>query len=356
MKLFTVGPVEMYQDQMNIGGQQVPYFRNEEFSEVVFDCKNKLKQLVNANQNDDVIILTASGTAAMEATIMNCFTQQDKVLIINGGTFGQRFTDICNVHKIPFIEIKLSDGEALTQEHLDNIDTKGLTGLLVNIHETSTGQLYDIEMLSHYCVSHDMVFVVDAISSMFADHFDFNKYHVDVAIVSSQKALALAPGISLVIVCERMIKDRINQIDSHIVYLDFKDHLKNGKRGQTPFTPAVRLIYELQNRLSYLLKIGIAQQIEQTKEIALDFRKKLKEINLNYPEYPISNAETVVIFPNNDADIVGDKLKNDYGYIINPNGGEKAKKMFRVAHIGNHSLSDNADLIDAIKIIMDNNK
>ena len=113
MKLFTVGPVEMYEEQLNIGGLQFAYFRNEEFSQVVFDCKSNLKKLINANDEDDVIILTASGTAAMEATVMNCFTSKDKVLIVNGGTFGQRFVDICDIHQIPYIELRLEENEAL---------------------------------------------------------------------------------------------------------------------------------------------------------------------------------------------------------------------------------------------------
>lgn len=354
MKLFTVGPVEMFDDQMNIGGQQVPYFRNDEFSKVVFDCKNNLKKLINAGEKDDVIFLTASGTAAMEATVINCFTPEDKVLIINGGTFGQRFVDICQIHRIPFVEIKLCENETLTQRHLDNIDKNGLTGLLVNIHETSTGQLYNIEMLSQYCDKNGLIFVVDAISSMFADSFDFSKYNVDAVIVSSQKALALAPGLAIVVVSQQMIEKRINVIDSHSMYLDFKEHLKNGLRGQTPFTPAVRLIYELQNRLQYLSSIGMEQQVKNTETIALDFRNKLTNIGLKYPCYPLSNAETVVLFPQLNADVVGNHLKDDYGYIINPNGGDKAKKMFRVAHIGNHTLEDNDLLIDAIKEIMNN--
>lgn len=353
MKLFTVGPVEMYEEQMEIGGQQVPYFRNQEFSNVVFDCKEGFKKLIHANEKDDVIFLTASGTAAMEATIMNCFTKEDKVIVINGGTFGQRFVELCQIHQIPYQEIKLEENEALTSEHLAPYNQQGFTGLLVNIHETSTGQLYDIEMLSDFAQSNNLYFVVDAISSMFADAFDFSQYKIDVAIVSSQKALSLAPGLSVVVVSERMIEERIQVIDSHIMYLDFKSHLKNGERGQTPFTPAVRLIYELQNRIHQLLEIGIENQVRNTQELAYDFRAQLDEIGLQYPNYPLSCAETVVLFPNKNADVVGQRLKEEYGYVINPNGGEKAKLMFRVAHIGNHTKEDNKLMIQAMKEIME---
>lgn len=350
MKLFTVGPVEMYDEQMEIGGQQVPYFRNQEFSNVVFDCKESLKQLIHAKEEDDVIFLTASGTAAMEATIMNCFTSKDKLVVINGGTFGQRFVELCQIHEIPFYEVKVAENETLTIDMLPN--GNDYTGLLVNIHETSNGQLYDIEMLSQYCQEHQLYFVVDAISSMFADHFDFSQYHVDVAIVSSQKALSLAPGLAIVVVSEKMIEERIRVIDSKIMYLDFKSHLLNGKRGQTPFTPAVRLIYELQNRLHQLLEIGIDKQVENTKILADDFRERLVSIGLKYPTYPISNAETVVFFPDLNADIVAQRLKDEYGYIVNPSGGVKAKQMFRVAHIGCHNLEDNRLIIDAMKTIL----
>ena len=354
MKLFTVGPVEMFEEQMEIGGLQVPYFRNQEFSNVVLDCKKCFKELTNVQENDDVIFLTASGTAAMEATIMNCFTKEDRLVVINGGTFGQRFVELCQIHEISYYEVKLEENEALTKEMLP--EGEGYSALVVNIHETSTSQLYDAKMLSDYCKKNNLYFVVDAISSMFADHFDFTGYGIDVAIVSSQKALSLAPGLAIVTLSERMINERVNKINSRIMYLDFKSHIENGKRGQTPFTPAVRLIYELQNRLHQLLELGIDKQVENTKALALDFRKKLTEIGLTYPSYPSSNAETVVLFPENNADIVGNKLKEDYGFIINPNGGEKAKKQFRVAHIGNHTLEDNVVLIQAMKAIMEENK
>lgn len=352
MKLFTVGPVEMFDEQMDIGGKQVPYFRNQEFSNIVLDCKKCLKELINAKEKDDVIFLTASGTAAMEASVINCFTQNDKLIVINGGTFGQRFVELCIIHKIPFFEVKLKENEVLTRDLLPN--GNDFTGLLVNIHETSTGQLYDINMLSNYCNENNLYFIVDAISSMFADYFDFSKYNVDIAIVSSQKALSLAPGLAIITASERIIEERINKIDSHVMYLDFKNHLLNGKRGQTPFTPAVRIIYELQNRLHQILEIGIKEQVRRTREIAEDFRNKMTSLGLEYPKYPLSNAETVVLFPQNNADLVGTKLKEEYGYIINPNGGDKAKKMFRVAHIGNHNLEDNDLIIDAIKKILSN--
>lgn len=100
---------------------------------------------------------------------------KDKVLIVNGGSFGQRFVKICQIHQIPYTEIKLEIGKKLTQEMLDQYDGKDYTGFLVNIHETSTGVHYDPVMISEFCKKNNMFLLVDAISSFLADEFDMEK-------------------------------------------------------------------------------------------------------------------------------------------------------------------------------------
>ncbi len=250
-KLFTIGPVEMYPETMKIGAMQVPYFRTPEFSEIVLDSATKLQHLLGCDEAYRTVLLTASGTGAMEATIMNCFTEEDRLLVIQGGGFGKRFVELCEIHKIPNTPVIVPEGTVLTKEMIDNAAACGeYTGLLVNIHESSTGQLYDIKMLSNYCKEHGLIFVVDAISSFLADQISCAELGIDAIILSSQKALSLAPGLSFVVISERMLNDRVNRINSGIMYLDFKDHLKNMERGQTPFTPAVRLVYELTDMLT----------------------------------------------------------------------------------------------------------
>ena len=353
-KLFTLGPVEMYDEIKEIGGQQIPYFRTDEFSQVVKDTAAMLKKLAGADEKADVIFLTCSGTGGMEATIMNCFTPEDKLVVINGGSFGHRFCELCELHKIPFTPITLDKDEKLEQKQIDDVLKEGsFTGLLVNIDESSTGQLYDIKMLSDICKANRMVFVVDAISSFLADKLNMEELEIDALILSTQKALSLAPGMSPVIVSGRMIEERINKIDSGIMYLDFKEHMKNAVRGQTPYTPAVRIIYEMNKMLQMFCEKGIDNIVKETAEIAEDFRKKIKEIGLSYPDYPLSNAVTPVIFNNGEARFVYERLRYDYGMTVNPNGGDAATRLFRVAHIGRHSMADNDELINAIKEIME---
>lgn len=140
---FTVGPVMSCEEVRTIGAEQVPYFRTPEFSKIMFENENLMKKFAKADENARVVFLTGSGTAAMEAAVINVFDTKDKVLIVNGGSFGQRFVKICQIHQIPYTEIKLEIGKKLTQEMLDQYDEKDYTGFLVNIHETSTGVHYD---------------------------------------------------------------------------------------------------------------------------------------------------------------------------------------------------------------------
>jgi aspartate aminotransferase-like enzyme len=349
MKLFTLGPVEMFPHTFEVAAKQVPYFRTPEFSEVVLESEKLLKKFANAPENAKTVFLTASGTAAMEATVINCFDEKDRLLVIDGGSFGHRFTQICDIHGIPYDSLKLPYGKALTKEAVYEFDGKGYTGLLVNLDETSTGQLYDAKMLSEFCKKNSMIFVVDAISAFLADPIDMTDLGIDALIFSSQKSLALAPGLSIVLLSERMYETRVKDKPAKTMYLDFNSHIENGKRGQTPFTPAVRVIYELLDMLRHIDEMGIENKLAHMKEVAADFRARLKDTKLTLPDYPLSNAVTPLYFPDGNAKEVYETLKKDYDVFVTPNGGDLASTIIRVGHLGNHTVEDNEMLIGLLK-------
>ena len=352
MKLFTIGPVEMYPEQLEIGARQVPYFRNQDFSEVTLDIMSMMKTALNADPASEVLLLTCSGTGAMESVVVNCFNEEDKVLVIDGGSFGHRFAELLDLHRIPNCPVTIPRDHELIRNDLEAAAEDGLTALIVNIHETSTGQLYDIRMLSDFCRERNLFLIVDAIASFLADPLDMTEMGIDAVIVSSQKALALAPGLSIVTVSPRLL-EHVKNNDCGVMYLDWKSHIENGKRGQTPFTPAVRLFYELQNRLHIILSEGVDSCIDQCEENAKVFRSKVGELGLSYPSFPLSNAETPVIFPAGlDAHAVYQQLIDRYGFVVNPSGGELAAKQFRVAHVGNNGPDDFIALVNAMKTIV----
>ena len=354
MKIYTLGPVEMFPATLKKSSEQIPYFRTPEFSEIVLDCERMIKDFAGAGDEDRVVLLTCSGTGAMEATVLNCLTKDDHVLVIDGGTFGHRFVEMCELHQIPHEVIHLDAEEAFSEEQLDKYQNENLTALLVNIDETSTGQLYPLEMLSDFCKKKGMYLIVDAISSFLVDSFNQRQSGVDITIVSSQKALALAPGLSIVIISERMLKDRIEKNTCPVMYFDFNDHLNNAKRGQTPFTPAVGIILQLHQRLQGIKEKGVQEEIDNIARIAMDFRERVRKSGLpvRLPDYPMSNACTTLIFDDGRAYEVHEILKNKYGLIVTPSGGTKKKHILRVGHLGNLTINDNIELIDAMKNVL----
>ena len=203
---FTVGPVMSDEMVRAVGAEQVPYFRTPEFSEIMLENESLMKKFAKAGEDARTVFITGSGTASMEAAVMNVFDENDKVLVVNGGSFGQRFVDLCQIHEIPYEEILLEAGHVLQKEQLDNYNGKGFTGFLINVHETSTGVHYDMEMIGQFCKKNGIFLVADAISSFLADEFDMKALGVQIMITGSQKALACPPGVSVMVLSAEAVK------------------------------------------------------------------------------------------------------------------------------------------------------
>lgn len=343
---FTVGPVMSSENIRKIGCNQTPYFRNDEFSEVMFENEELMNEFVHASEYSRTVFITGSGTAAMEAVVMNVYTKDDSVLVVNGGGFGQRFVDLCSLHGIPYEEINPNWGEDITEEILNQYSDKGFTSFLVNICETSSGVLYDLDLISTFCKKNDLLLVVDAISSFLADPIDMIEQNIDVLITGSQKALACPPGVSIIILNENAL-ERVNSISSKSMYLDLKNALKNGERGQTPFTPAVTTLLQINERLKEIKSQGgVKSEINKTSKLANDFRERIKDLPFEIKCKHMGNAVTAV-YCNSPHEIV-DVLKKEYSIWVNPSGGEIGEKMFRVGHIGDLTIDDNTKLIEAL--------
>ena len=274
---FAVGPVMMDEEIRSLGAQEIPYFRTPEFSALMKENETLMKRFVRAGDGARALFLTGSGTAAMEAAVLNLFTEKDRVLVVNGGSFGARFEKLCQVLQIPHETIYLESGKALKKEHLDAYEGKNFTGFLVNVHETSTGVYYDMDLISDFCRRNGLVLLVDAISSFLADDFFMEKWGVDLVLTGSQKALALPPGLSVLVLGERAV-ERVKEHAVRSIYFDLKDYLKDGERGQTPYTPAVSVLIQLNRRLRRIEEQGLSAELERIRRQAEDFREKIKSL------------------------------------------------------------------------------
>ena len=346
---FTVGPVQSSEAVLAIGAEQVPYFRTAEFSSIMFENEQLIKKFANATDDSKVVFMTCSGSGGMETAIMNCLTKEDKALVINGGSFGERFVELLTLHNIPFSEIKLEYGKALKPEHLVEYEGKGYTAFLMQKHETSTGVHYDINMVSEFCKRNGCFLIVDTISSFLCDPFDMTATDAGVMITGSQKALACAPGIAVLVLAPSAL-ERIKKIKCCCQYLDLKLALKNMERGQTPWTPAVGILRQINARLKEIdAQGGVEAEIARTAGLAEYFRNKLGENNLPFEivSESLSNAVTPLHPTTASANDIFLKIKDEYGMWVCPNGGSMKDTVFRVGHIGCLTTADYDKLIDA---------
>lgn len=346
---FTVGPVQSSDAVRAIGAEQVPYFRTAEFSETMLENERLIKKFANSTDDSRVVFMTCSGSGGMETAIMNCLNKNDKVLVINGGSFGQRFVELLSLHGIPFDEIKLEHGKALKPEHLTPFEGRGYTTFLMQKHETSTGVHFDMNLVSDFCKRNNLFLIVDTISTFLTDPFDMKASNTGIMITGSQKALACAPGIAVMILAPDALK-RVEENHCLCQYLDLKLALKNMERGQTPWTPAVAILRQINVRLKEIDAMGGAEaEIARCADLAKYFRDKLVEYNLPFEivSESLSNAVTPLHPTTQSAYEIFLKIKDEYGMWICPNGGEMKDTIFRVGHIGYLQKEDYNKLIAA---------
>ena len=208
-------------------------------------------------------------------------------------------------------------------------------------------------LISEYCKKHDLLLIVDNISSFLCDEFDMSELGADVMITGSQKALACPPGVSIIVLSPRAL-DRIANNDPKCMYFDLKDALANQERGQTPFTPAVQILLQINARLKAIDAAGgVAVEIAKAKGMADYFRGKIKDLPLEIVSESLSNAVTP-LHPTNgmSAYDIFLKLKDEYGIWVCPNGGDMKDRIFRVGHMGCLDEYDYDKLISALKEVM----
>lgn len=346
---FAVGPVMSGEEVLEVSARNAPYFRTAEFSKTMLDCEKNLLILADAQKNSRVVFLTGSGTAGMEAALLNTLSQDDKLLIVKGGSFGARFCEIADALSIPFEQIEIEMGKTLHKEHLDKFENKGFTAFAVNLGETSTGVLYDIDLISDFCDRNNLFLIVDAVSTFLADEISIKKSNIGALITGSQKALATMPGVALVFLSPEGIK-RVENNKVASLYFNFKNYLSDGTRGQTPFTPAVSTLLQIAARVEKIIANGgVESEIKKTADLANYFRSKLADYPFSmFAEVPSNAVTSLKVSGENSAVTIFETLKNEYDIFICPNGGSLKETVFRVGHIGALKIADYDELFSAL--------
>ena len=207
-------------------------------------------------------------------------------------------------------------------------------------------------MIGEFCKKNNLFYICDCVSSFLSDYFNMVECGADIMITGSQKVLACPPGISIIVLSPRAI-ERIKNNSVKSMYFNIQDALKNGERGQTPFTPAVGILLQINERLKEIESNGGADaEVMRVNAQALDFRSKIRELPFEIGSESPANGVTSLHPKTASAYDIFIKLKDEYNIWVCPNGGELKDKIFRVGHIGALTHEDNTILVDAFIDLM----
>jgi serine---pyruvate transaminase len=345
--LLAPGPTPVPSDVLLAMAAPIIHHRSPDFIPVIDSAKKGLQWLYQTK--NDVLIICSTGTGGMVGAVNNFFNRDDKVLVINGGKFGERWTNICRAYGLNVEEIIVEWGYAVKPEVVEGKlkKDKDIKGVFVQASETSTGVYHDIKALASVVKKYsDTLFVVDAISALVAHDLRTDEWGIDVMIGGSQKGVMLPPGIAFVSVSDKAWA-RAETSKLPKFYFNFRKERANLAKNQTNFTSPVTLIIGLNESLRMLRAEGLENVFRRHATLANATRKAVQAIGLEiYPRESPSNSVTAIMSPPGiDGQAIYKNLREKYG-ITAAGGQDKAKgKIFRIAHLG---YSDRFDIITAI--------
>lgn len=346
-KFFTPGPTEVHPEVTRIISETKIYHRSPEFRSLYNSLLKKLKKIIHTENY--VLVLTSSGTGAMESVVQNFCNREDKILYINQGRFGQRWGNICKAFGIPADEIFIKEGYSIQEADFVKLNLNEYAAIFLTHTETSTATLTEIESISKYIKSKsDSLIIVDAVSSIGIIPFYLDDWGIDVAVSASQKGFMCPPGVSIVTFNENAYK-RINKNNLKF-YFDFQRELPAALEGNTTWTPAVNLFAGLNLSCEIILNQGLESRWKNIHKIADDFRKRSIELGFElFSKFP-SDSLTALFIPEkkNTTDFI-QTIKEKYGALIANGQGDLKDKIIRVSHMGYLDDSDFQNLLTILE-------
>lgn len=324
-----VFPGNIDESIMAIGSQPFMYMRTDAFSEINKESERILLDLIHCT-GGRTIIYTGSGTGAMSAVVENYCTTKKKAFVIDGGSFGHRWFQLCEYYGVPVIDYTVPFAKDIDYANLEKtVAAEQPDVFLCQHHETSTGQLFDLKEISRICHKYNVSLVVDVISSFLAEELSMDELDIDICVTSTQKGLNIPPGLSVLFFSKKLDGYKFNHKG---YYWDFDDNFNNLKRGQTPYSPATILYLQLHARLKQLqAEGGEHKNIEDVKHRALYFRELCKKYGWNVPAENPSMAVTGFQTKDTEDRKVFKELIEKYDTYIMPCA---VPGFYRVSHMG----------------------
>ncbi len=351
-RLYTPGPTQIPPRILRAISRPLIHHRSDEFKDLFHEVRERLKYPFQTQ--NEILILTSSGTGAMEAAISNLFSPGERVLVIEGGKFGRRWTGISQAFGLEVVKFPVNLGEVADPEAVDRAVAQDgkIRGILTTLCETSTGTVEDIQGLGRVLRGSAILFIVDAVSGLAVDELRPDDWGVDVVVSASQKGLMLPPGLAFLSLSPRAW-ERVEKSSSPRYYWDLREYREFGERKLTPYTPAISLLFGLKEVLALIEEEGIEGVWARHRRLAQATRKGMEALGLElFPQRP-SNGLTVVRIPSGlDGEKLLGTLRTDFGVLLAHGQEELKGRIFRLAHMGWVAEGDILRVIGALELAL----
>jgi aspartate aminotransferase-like enzyme len=336
------------------------HHRTPEFRALYQRVLGQLKEFVGTK--NDVIILSSSGTGAMEASVSNLTSPGDRVLVLTAGKFGERWSALAKAFGCEVDVVSAPYGQTFTLDAVKAALKLETRAIFMQANETSTGVRHDVEGVAKLLKAQksEALLVVDAITGLGTSTLDMDAWGVDVLIGGSQKAVMIPPGLSYLAVSQRAW-DRMESTYNPRYYFDLRKERKNAKSGESAYTPAVALIAALGASLDWVaaqadgdLVKGREKLVANAELIAEMTRAALTALGFKlFNAVSPGGAATAVYAPEGvDSGIVVKELKSRFAAVITNGQGEMKGQIFRIAHLGFFDYLDTIALIGALEQVV----
>ena len=329
--------------------------REPEFTGLQDNIRNNLLKIYGLPEAEwAAILLTGSGTAAVEAMLTSVVPDDGYILIIENGIYGERMRRMAETCHIPFMVLNYDWGSPVKIEELGKtLQQNNITHVAIVQHETTTGLLNNLAAIAEVCNEKNIPLLLDGVSSFGAETLEFGKWNIAACAATANKCLHAVPGVSFVIVNRQHIEN--GSITPRNVYLDLKKYLQQQDAGRTPFTQAVQCFYALDEALRELQDDGGWQQRQRLyKQRMKIIRRGMLALGIA-PFLDEADCSCVLNAYHLPSKITYEKLHDSLkakGFIIYAGQGDLSKILFRISAMGAITDDDLHRLITEIKIIL----
>lgn len=342
------------------------HHRTAEFRALYTRVLAQMKEFVGTT--NDVILLSSSGTGAMEAAVSNLTSPGDRVLVLTAGKFGERWSGLAKAFGCHVDVVSAPYGGTFSIDEVKanlHLETRAV---FMQGTETSTGVRHCVPAVAQLLKEQhsEALLIVDAITALGTTHLDMEAWGVDVLVGGSQKAVMIPPGLSYLAISQRAW-DRMEATYNPRYYFDLRKERKNAKNGESAYTPAVALIAALGAALDWIaqqaatpdnpagsLAEGRKKLVENAETIAAMTRAAIQALGLKlFAPDAFGTAATAVLAPEGvDSGIFVKELKSRFAAIITNGQGEMKGQIFRIAHLGFFDYMDTIALIGALEQVV----